>query len=176
MLQLISLATAGASLIPAALLQSCQSESYKGVFFTSAEMNLIDEIGETILPKTPSSPGAKELKIANFIDTYVADCYTSTHQSILKQGLIDIQERTKATLGRDFLNLQQPQQHELLVILDEETKSSTTLHYFSLIKSLVLFTYFTSEAGMTQLLRYEPIPGKYIGNYPFKQGEKAWAL
>ena len=41
------------------------------VFFLVEELPLINEIGETILPETEGSPGAKSLKVANFIDLYV---------------------------------------------------------------------------------------------------------
>jgi hypothetical protein len=29
--------------------------------------------------------------------------------------------------------------------------------------------------GATRALRYNPNPGKYIGCYPYKNGDKAWA-
>lgn len=46
-------------------------------FFSSEEMNLLDEIGETILPETSKSPGAKAAKIADFMRKIVRDCYSS---------------------------------------------------------------------------------------------------
>jgi hypothetical protein len=48
-------------------------------------------------------------------------------------------------------------------------------HYYTMIKQLTLWGYFTSEVGMTKALRYQPVPGKYDGDYPYKKGEKAFA-
>ena len=39
---------------------------------------------------------------------------------------------------------------------------------------LTLFGFFTSQPGATQVLRYEAVPGEYIGDLEYK-GEPAWA-
>jgi hypothetical protein len=44
-----------------------------------------------------------------------------------------------------------------------------------MIKQLTILGYFTSETGATKALRYEAVPGKYDGAYPYKKGDKAWA-
>ena len=50
------------------------------------------------------------------------------------------------------------------------------LHYYSMMKQLTLLGYFTSEIGMKQALRFLPVPGKYDGAFPYKKGDKAWAI
>lgn len=47
-------------------------------------------------------------------------------------------------------------------------------HWFTLIQQLTLFGFFTSEKGATEVLRYEAVPGEYIGDLPYN-GEPAWA-
>jgi len=44
-----------------------------------------------------------------------------------------------------------------------------------MVKELTLLGFFTSEVGATQALRYLPVPGKYVGDYPYKKGDRAWA-
>ena len=48
------------------------------------------------------------------------------------------------------------------------------MHWFTPIQQLVLFGFFTSEVGATQVLRYEPVPGEYIGDLDY-DGGPAWA-
>ncbi|TGN61567.1 gluconate 2-dehydrogenase subunit 3 family protein [Paracoccus liaowanqingii] len=48
------------------------------------------------------------------------------------------------------------------------------LHWFTPIQQLVLFGFFTSEVGATQVLRYEPVPGEYNGDLDY-DGGPAWA-
>jgi hypothetical protein len=44
-----------------------------------------------------------------------------------------------------------------------------------MIKELSLLGYFTSELGATEALRYNPIPGRYEGDIPYKKGDRVWA-
>jgi hypothetical protein len=165
--------------LPSYLLTNCQSDTYKPIFFETNDIPLLDEIGETIIPNTLDSPGAKESKIGNFIDIYVAHCYSSENQDKLRKGITEFQEECKEKMGESFLRLPPARRHQFLVELDQTsntTPSEADIHYFKLLKNLVLFGYFTSREGATQALRYLPIPGKFIGNYSFKTGDKAWAL
>jgi hypothetical protein len=95
------------------------------------------------------------------------------------EGLQKIQ--TAANQG-DFVVLNAVQRHDLLANLDQEARqyeSSKTddapNHYFTLLKQLSVFAYFSSEVGTTKALRYNPIPGRFDGCVDYKKGEKAWA-
>jgi hypothetical protein len=48
-----------------------------------------------------------------------------------------------------------------------------TPHYFTLMKQLTLYGFFTSEPGATKVLRCRP-PGRYKGVVDYK-GEAFWA-
>lgn len=48
-------------------------------------------------------------------------------------------------------------------------------HYYTMMKQLTLWGFFTSETGMTETLRHVPVPGRYDGDVPYVKGEKAWA-
>ncbi|WP_346236551.1 gluconate 2-dehydrogenase subunit 3 family protein [Niabella insulamsoli] len=49
-------------------------------------------------------------------------------------------------------------------------------HYFTMMRQLAIWGYFSSKEGMTRALRYVETPGRYDGAYPYKKGDKAWAL
>ena len=53
-------------------------------------------------------------------------------------------------------------------------KDGKAPHWFTLMKQLTLFGFFTSEPGATKVARYRPIPGKYKGVVDYK-GEAFWA-
>jgi hypothetical protein len=48
-------------------------------------------------------------------------------------------------------------------------------HYYTMMKQLTVWGFFTSQTGMTETLRHVPVPGKYDGEVPYTKGEKAWA-
>lgn len=48
-------------------------------------------------------------------------------------------------------------------------------HYYTMMKQLTLWGFFSSETGMTETLRHVAVPGRYDGAVPYTKGEKAWA-
>lgn len=166
----------------------CKTTGKKEGLFAVGDIALLDEVGETILPATPSSPGAKEAKIGNFMKVIVTDCYDEKEQKTFTDGIQKLTETSKKRYGKDFLNLTAGQKHDLLVELDSEaaefkkaarSKNSgghAPTHYFTMMKQLTLWGYFTSEPGATKALRYVPVPGRYEGCIHYKKGDKAWAL
>lgn len=183
---------------------SCTSNP-KGEIFDKDYVILLDEIGETIIPASSTSPGAKAAKIGAFMKVYVTDCYDAAQQKTFFEAINKIKILSKSKYGKEFLNLTISQRHDLLNILEKEGQEHTepkntstagigdaiqagkakqedeskmkgeTNNYFSMIKDLTLFGYFTSEPGTTKALRYVQTPGSYQGNVPYKEGDKAWA-
>ena len=56
----------------------------------------------------------------------------------------------------------------------EMAEALPKLHWYTPLEQLTLFGFFTSETGATEVLRYEPVPGEYIGDLDY-DGEPAWA-
>lgn len=99
------------------------------------------------------------------------------------QGIGKLNEAADKKYNKDFVDLSADEKHDLLVEIDAEAKayndskgSSDPNHYFTLMKQLTLWGYFTSEVGATKALRYVPVPGRYEGCIDYKKGDKAWAL
>ncbi|SEL56491.1 Gluconate 2-dehydrogenase subunit 3 [Pseudoxanthomonas sp. GM95] len=153
--------------------------------FSAAEVAMLDEIAETILPKT-DTPGAKDAGVGLFMAQFVTDCYTPEQQAVFRAGLADLDKRAN---GR-FLQLTPKARATLLRKLDEEAKAQVlanqvvpedgqpqahTPHYFTMFKQLTLFSFFTSEVGANQVLRYVAVPGRYDGDLHYEPGTPAWA-
>lgn len=152
-------------------LSGCVNKEKNESLFSKTDIDLLDEVGETILPKTDRSPGAKEAKIGEFMKIIVLDCYTQKEQKVFKNGLAELK-------SKDFMRQSSKYKFNYLAQLDKETRdlnSDQSLHFFPMMKQLTLWGYFTSEPGATKALRYNPIPGKFIGCVPYNLGDKAWA-
>ncbi|MES2276477.1 MAG: gluconate 2-dehydrogenase subunit 3 family protein [Bacteroidota bacterium] len=149
--------------------------------FSNAQVSLLDEIGETIIPAT-KTPGAKAVHIGQFMAFMVKDCYNDKDQAIFLDGINSLNDVSKKKYSSDFMAISPAQRTELLNMLDQEQKAYTKTkkkedpnHYFRMMKELTLLGYFTSKEGCTQALRYVPVPGKYDGCIDYKKGDKAWA-
>src|SRR5690606_10103917 len=149
--------------------------------FEKDQMDFLGDIADTILPAT-SSPGAKEAGVGEFIPVMIRDCYTEEDQKIFVEGLNKLEESANKKYQKNFQQLSAEERTALLVEIDAEQneyyatkKEEEPNHYFRMIKQITLLGFFTSELGATKALRYNPIPGRYDGDYHYKKGDKASA-
>lgn len=149
--------------------------------FRQSDIELFDEIAETILPET-STPGAKAARVGPFVAMMVDEVYYENDQQIFVEGIADLQTRCLQSYGAHFRIVTAAQRLELLEKLDAEQHAymqsrddDTPVHYFRMVKELTLLGYFTSEIGYTQAMRYVETPGQYDPCVPYTAGEKSWA-
>jgi len=159
-----------------------ESKATSALDFSTDNIAFLDEVGETILPETPSSPGAKATKIGEFMKTMVTDCYDEKDQKIFMEGIGKLNAAAEKKYDKSFMKLDAGQRKDLLIELDKEAKDYTKAkkedepnHYFSMMKQLTLLGFFTSEIGATKALRYVAVPGRWDACIDYKKGDKAWA-
>lgn len=169
----------GATLIGGEIfLLGCRREQQTGILISEADLALLDEVGETILPVTDKSPGAKAAAIGSFMQSIVTDCYSDKEQQTFIEGISTLKQKAMTDYGEEFQSMTAGDRFGMLLELDKEATESGSEgnpHYFSMIKQLTIWGYLTSEPGATMALRYNPIPGEFIGCIPYKEGDKAWA-
>ena len=150
--------------------------------FTEADISFLNEVGEVILPET-QTPGAKAADVGSFMAIMVTDCYEVKDQKLFTDGITKLDNACKKMNGKNFLECNAAERSKICIALDQEQKiyiaekkPEAPSHYFRMIKELTLLGYFTSEAGCTKGLRHEAIPGKYVGDIPYKKGDRAWSI
>jgi len=183
LLKMIVAATGAAMVGLPALAQGQAPAAGAKMPFSDADVGTLNEIAETILPRT-KTPGAKDAGAGAFMATFVTDCYTARQQATFRAGLADIDKRA----GGRFVSLAPPARTELLRALDaqarkhavEVTETGTAEegepmpHYFTMIKQLAIFGFFTSKVGATEVLHYVAVPGRYDGDLAYVLGTPAW--
>lgn len=198
LLKTIALLTGGVVIGGEVFLTGCKSGAKADAGFSPSAISLLDEIGETIIPAT-NTPGAKAAAVGEFMKVMITDCYTAAEQKIFMDGIQSLQEVCKKMHSKDFMDCTPQQRHDLLVSLEKEAKQfndkkneaekeqrevakatrqpfvGAPPHYYTMMKQLTLWGFFTSKTGMTETLRHQPVPGKYDGAFPYKKGDKAWA-
>jgi hypothetical protein len=158
--------------------QSHRTEPLHGLLNIDDKL-LIDDLGETILPASDSSPGAGELKIGTFVNTIVSDCYSPKEQAIFTEGLKSLRDLCQDRFGKNFSRLNPEAKVSILEILEKESGSHDSqtgdMHYYRMIKQLVIWAYLSSRKVQIEVLGYVPVPGKYEGCRPYRPGDKAIA-
>jgi hypothetical protein len=200
----ISILLGGAVIGADAFITGCKTKTGNIHEWSDDDIAYLNEIGDTILPQT-ATPGAKAADVGRFMTVMVNDCYEEGDQKAFRDGMDKLNNAADQKFGSKFMKLSPDQRHDLLVGLDKEAKDyqkkvddfnkqetqketdetakgnlkyvrqHMSPHYFFMMKQLAMLGYFTSKIGMTQALRYEPVPGRYDGCVPYKKGDKAWA-
>jgi Gluconate 2-dehydrogenase subunit 3 len=156
-------------------------------------------VGETIIPTT-NTPGAKAAQVGELMKVMVTDCYTEQERNTFIKGIDELEAACKkANGGKGFAACTPQQRKDFLITLEKEAKAfnekkdagekaareaaqkankdfeGAPPHYYTMMKQLTIWGYFTSKIGATEALRHVPIPGKYDGAYPYKKGDRAFS-
>ena len=120
----------GTSLIAACEKQQQQAEKQTAQAdhpigeFSVEDIKYLDEIADTILPTTASSPGAKAAKTGAFMALMVTDTYEPDDARVFRAGLNALDERSKkANGGATFMAATPAQRLSLLETIDKEAKT-----------------------------------------------------
>ena len=148
-------------------------------------VNLIDELAETIIPRT-DTPGAKDAKVGGIIIKTLMFCTDNRTQNVFLQGLDDLQQYAIDKYNHSFLECTIA---ERLATLDHfEQKAAYRFNILSKLedkfigipfivnlKRLTVQGYCTSQIGATKGLAYEFIPVHFQSCIPLTPGQKSWA-
>jgi hypothetical protein len=140
---------------------------------TDADRLLLNEVGETILPATPGSGGARAANVAAFMEDMVGNFYDERERAAFTAGLLQIEAASRGMFsGRGFLELTATERHAFVMGFDE-TKPQP--EFYRMIKQLAVWGYFTSEVGATHAMAHVAVPGRFDGVVTIPPGTKAWS-
>jgi len=163
----------GGVLITSASLTACARDTRRGgaPVLDAEDQALVEEIADTLLPTTPSSPGAKAAGVGPVINLLLTDCREADDQKRVVDGL----KQFRSTVGDHFASMSKSNRENWLRRIDAEARAAGDKHYFPLLRELSLQAYFSSEIGVTKALRYVMTPGKWVGCVPLQPRQPAWA-
>jgi gluconate 2-dehydrogenase gamma chain len=170
----------GAISAPAALavLQGCSAKEEPGAaatapgFLSAAELALVAEIAEIMIPKTDTS-GARDAGVPAFIDMALDGLYSAEDQTRYRSGLAEFETAARAS-GKPFLEQDAPArtaflQQSLTAALAGQRKPRP---FILMTRELALLGYFTSKVGITENMEYVSVPTAFHGCVPLSQMKK----
>jgi hypothetical protein len=129
-----------------------------------ADELLLAEIVETIIPET-NTPGAKSLKVHQFVLRMINDCYGEPAQATLKQGIGQTNQVAEQVYAKPFIACDGPQRTEILVQMSNSADPAVK-QFVALVKNLTIRGYMNSEYYLVNVLGYKMAPGFYKGCVP----------
>ena len=169
-LKTAGLIAGGALLASDGILTACRGETRapaRDRLLDAEQQSLAEEIADTLLPTTASSPGAKAAGVGAAMNLIVSDCYKTEDRQQVLSGLETFRTTCRSKSGKDFVNLARTDRESFV-------RSVANEKWFGPVRELALGAYFSSETGMTKALRYVLVPGKYVGCMPLEPGQPAW--
>ena len=144
-------------------------------YFAPPLFAILDEVCAIIIPKTDTA-GAREAGVPQVIDGLMRNWASAEHRRQFEGLLHEIDASARsADGGGGLLSLPSARRIEIVAAFDAAQMAGRDTVYRR-FKDLVLTAYYLSEAGATQELRYEPIPGSFQGGVPVGPDTRAWAV
>ena len=122
LLKMVAAATGGVVIGGEFFLAGCKNPEAgvgESATFTESDIAFLDEVAETILPKT-NTPGAKDAKVGAYMAVFVADCYEEKHQKAFREGMKKLNDACEKMHSHGFMKASPEHRKELLVSLDKE--------------------------------------------------------
>ena len=179
------------------LLQSCQNQTNLNLLtFSSKQFSFISKLMDLIIPST-DLPGATDLKLNIFIDSYISEVWYSQNKDIFIQGLdkciLEVknhEEKNLITLLDKYLKIDKKisdkyddmiSDYEDKVKLGQNPSFDQNIFQYVFIKKLrdlSVMSFKINEYIAENVLAYNPIPGNYKGCVDLENttGGKAWSL
>ena len=145
------------------------SKPYAPRFFKPEEFRDVGILAEIILP-TDEKPGAKEAKVADYIDfvVYSAAEFEPQLQKQWIDGLGLLNKLSRKKYGNSFSELPPSQREELLTEMSVPEHDPKAHHpgfpFYRLVKSMTLDAFFTSKVGLIDFLGYKGL--QFLTSFP----------
>lgn len=149
------------------VLPACFRESGKAsidltnLSISDDDEQLLAELTETLIPAT-DTPGGKELLLHLFVLKMVDDCHAPEEQEQFAKGLSSFSAWSQKELGVEFAVADMDRRTELLGKIGENADEDVK-QFFSITKRRAIQGYLNSQYVMTNLVKYELVPGRYNG-------------
>jgi hypothetical protein len=134
--------------------------------FGPNEESLLQLVVDTLIPAT-DTPGAKELKVDQFVLLMVNDCHSEEDQTAFYAGLHNLDAFTEKHFGQSFTLCDADTRVEALNSLSKSPDTTPELQaFFKITKDRTIQGYLESKYVMTEALPHKMIPDPYDGYYP----------
>ncbi|MEC3879445.1 gluconate 2-dehydrogenase subunit 3 family protein [Parapedobacter sp. 10938] len=131
---------------------------------------LLEALVETLIPAT-DTPGGRKLMLHLFALKMVDDCHGPEEQQAFVDGVRAFADWSRNVLGSAFVEAEKEHRENLLKQIGEAGDAAGK--FFSLLKRRAIQGYMNSKYVMTNLVKYELVPGRYDGYFPMETTDGA---
>jgi hypothetical protein len=123
---------------------------------TASQYATLDVLVDAIIPTDERSPGARDARVADYIDLLLSEADAETRQ-LWFDGLAAVDAEATAKAGAPVAKLSAPQIDALLTAISANERAPQTAaeRFFVMTKRAAIQGYYSSEIGIHKDLRYK---------------------
>jgi Gluconate 2-dehydrogenase subunit 3 len=162
--------SAGASFLPSCFNKDKTVFPLKNISLSGSQQNMLGELAETIIPKTKTFAGAKDLKAHEFVMTMVDDCYPPDAQKKFTDGMTQFEKLAKDKSGKSFINADAKQKNDLLTQIESKKDiPEDAMQFYQTVKRHTVQAFTSSKEYLIDVRHYKIVPGgNFKGCVPVK--------
>ncbi len=190
----LGIGTLAVTPVTVSLFQSCQSDlDWNPIFFKENEINFLIELSDLIIPSSQEIPGAKELDLIKFTDTYISKVLSSKEQKVFKDSFNTfkseyLKDSEKLNLNRidlnsitnllDYYLVDNKSKHDIWTNDFMISNDSLSYLFLNSFRKLVITAFKTNQYIGENVLAFSPIPGEQKGCVDLKEvtNGRAWTI
>ena len=140
-------------------------------FFTDQEFAMVEELTDILIPADEKSPGAKEARVAEFLDGQLAEAFDDEERQKMRSGVALVNPLAKKLNGIGFMEGTRKQREAVVLSMAQNEKDGKAPEelFFRLLKGAVVPVYYTSKIGIHTDMDYKGNvyqTGEYAGELP----------
>ncbi len=146
----------GAALTPDTALTA---KDWKPKFFDAHQNETVEVLSDLIIPDT-DTPGARAAQVNRFIDLFLSASDADFQKQYL-QALSWLDGYCLKKYANPFARVDRGQQTEILTLLthkSDDPQIARDAEQFGIIKNSIVYSYYSSEIGSVQELKYDTNP------------------
>lgn len=148
--------------------------------FSPAQITFLGQVADIIIPPT-DTPGALEAGVPKFMDDMIFTIWDEEDRKYFLSTMENFQAKADKELGKPFAEATDQERKDFIYKEHEDVFGGdidwdAPRPFIWQMKEITFTGYFTSEIGMTQVLQYSMVPGRWDGCITFEEaGGKVWA-
>jgi Gluconate 2-dehydrogenase subunit 3 len=148
----------------------------KAAFFTAAQLALVDELSEIIIPADDHSPGARAARVASYIDARLAEAADPALQTTWRDGLERVEALSRELNGVGFMDGTRAQREAVVtrISANEPDPKLPEELFFRELKERTVHAYYSSKIGIHQEMEYKgnTLLNEFVGTEAGNEGPK----
>ncbi len=146
-----------------------QATPYTPQFFRPDEFRTVEMLTQMIIP-TDDTPGAKEARVANYIDFVVFS--SAEHlpglQKRWTEGLSSLDQASRKSFGAAFKDISSAQREQLLTEMSLPERDPRASHagysFYQVVREMTVEGFYTSRVGLVDVLGFQGLA--FLAEFP----------